>query len=166
MSDMPQFQTRCHLIRRLSHCVSLLRRTVARRQEKTLTTCSLIWIPCQNVHDKVVVMVFRRVTTLRMGSKQKSSSSGKRPSDFNDPSQFDRRNRILIPLTLAAPQNGCGIDTVISELSGRRMAPVTPRAEPVNTEAPVTPPFQHIPGRDVAPTTPIVKTPFVENPPS
>ena len=43
------------------------------------------------------------------------------------------------------------------------MAPVSPRAEPVNTEAPVTPLFQHIPGRDVAPTTPIVKTPTVEN---
>ena len=43
------------------------------------------------------------------------------------------------------------------------MAPVSPRAEPVNTEALVTPLFQHIPRRDVAPTTPIVKTPTVEN---
>ena len=52
--------------------------------------------------DKVVVTVFRRVRH-RVGKQTKSSSSGKRPSDFNDPSEFDRRNRILIPLTLAAP---------------------------------------------------------------
>ena len=50
---------------------------------------------------------FSKSHDIALGSKQRGRAGCTRPSDFNDPSEFDRQNGLQIPLTLAATFQSC-----------------------------------------------------------